>query len=125
MVLPSREVWCPAWVFARCSGLQWLLQVVGGGGSFGDGDDVVVVASVGRGGADRGGAGAVPEVDGVAEFSGRESAEFGDVQQVAFVVGEESVEQGAGLLGEVADEVGGDEGGAVGELPWGVAVPEQ
>src|SRR6478735_4662399 len=66
----------------------------------------VVVASMGRGGADRGAAGAVAEVDGVAQFSGREPAHFGDVQEVAVVVGEESVEQGAGLLGEVADDVG-------------------
>ena len=29
------------------------------------------------------------------------------------------------MSGEVADQVGGDEGGAVGELPGGVAVPEQ
>jgi hypothetical protein len=49
----------------------------------------------------------------------------GDVEEVAVVVGEESVEQGAGLLGEVADQVGGDERGPVGELAWGVAVPEQ
>ena len=68
---------------------------------------MVVVASVGGGGADRGGAGAVAEVDGVAQFSGREPAHFGDVDEVAVVVGEDSVEQGAGLLGEVADEVGG------------------
>ena len=26
-MLPSREVWCPAWVFARCSGLQSLLRL--------------------------------------------------------------------------------------------------
>ena len=37
-------------------------------------------------------------------------AEFGDVEQVAFVVGEEPVEQGAGLLGEFPDPVGWDEG---------------
>jgi len=47
-----------------------VLQVDSGGGSFGHGNDVVVIASVGRGGADWGSAGAVAEVDGVAEFSG-------------------------------------------------------
>ncbi len=102
-----------------------VLQVDPGGGSFGHRDDVVVIASVGRDGADRGSAGAVPKVDGVAQFSGGESAEFGDVEEVALLVGDESVEQGAGLLGEGADQVGGDERGPVGELPWGVAVPEQ
>ena len=36
VVLLSREVWCPAWVFARCSGLQWfcrLTAVVGPSGT--------------------------------------------------------------------------------------------
>ena len=40
--------------------------------------------------------------DGQGEFAGRESAEFGDVEQVFAVVGEQSVEQDAGLVGEVA-----------------------
>ena len=74
--------------FRSVFGAAVVVQVDRGGGSFGDGDDVVVIAAVGRGGADRGGAGAVPEVDGVAEFAGRESAQLGDVEQVALVVGE-------------------------------------
>src|SRR6476469_2723265 len=100
--------------FGAVLGSAVVLQVFGGGGSFRDGDDVVVVAFMGGGGADRGGAGAVPEVDGVAQFSGRESAELCHVEEVAVVVGHQSVEQGAGLSGEVADDVGLDEGGAVG-----------
>ena len=27
VVLPSREVWCPAWVLARCSGRQLLFRL--------------------------------------------------------------------------------------------------
>src|SRR6478752_4077426 len=111
--------------FGAVFGSAVVLQVFGGGGPLGDGDDVVVVAFMGGGGADRGGAGAVPEVDGVAQFSGRESAELFHVEEVAVVVGHQSVEQGAGLSGEVADDVGLDEGGAVGELSWSVAEPEQ
>ena len=60
--------------FRSVFGAAVVVQVDRGGGSFGDGDDVIVVAAVGWGGADRVGAGAVAEVDGVAEFAERESA---------------------------------------------------
>ena len=39
----------------------------------------------------------------------RVAAQVGDVEEVAVVVGEQSVEPGARLGGEVADGVGGDE----------------
>ena len=72
----------------------FVVQVLAGGFSLGDGDEVVDVAAGRWGGAGGSGAGAVAEFDGDGEFAGGESAEFGGVQEVAVVVGEEPVEQG-------------------------------
>src|SRR5664279_1370061 len=86
---------------------------------------MVEVAASGGHGAGRVGADAVPESDGHTEFARGKASHFGHVEQVALRVGEEPVEQGALLSGEVADGVGGDQGGSVNELTWGVGVPEQ
>ena len=68
---------------------------------------MVVIAAVGRGVTGRVGAGGVAVIDGDAEFPAGEPAEFGDVEGVPSLVGDEPVEQGAGLGGELADVVGG------------------
>ena len=150
VTLPSRVVWCPAWVFARCSGRHLLFRLIAVVGPSGTGmtwswshrwAGVVQIGVV-----------QVPSRKSMAVPSLREGNRHGvacdevvrrnrtlrsgltvfvrsdlngDVEEVALMVGEESVEQGAGLVGEVADQVGGDEGGAVGELAGGVAVAEQ
>src|SRR5664279_4513470 len=74
------------------------VQVDPGGGSFGGRDDVVEVAAFGGHGSGRVGADAVSESDGHAEFAGRVAAHFGDVEEVAVLVGEQPGERGAGRV---------------------------
>lgn len=75
------------------------VKVVCGGRPAGRGFVVVEVAPLGGDGAGREPAGPGPQSDGEAELAGRESAHPGHIEQMAPVVGEKSVVQGAWLGG--------------------------
>src|SRR5699024_11136157 len=77
------------------------------------GDGVVQVAVGGRDGAGGKSAGAVASVDREAEFVRGEAAEFVDFEEVAAVVGEQPVEQGAGFGGQLSGPVGRHDLGAI------------
>jgi len=101
------------------------VQVDGGRWSFRNRDDVIYVAA-GRGhGAGRVGADAVPEFDRRPQFAGREPAHFGDIEQIAPFVGEQSVEQGPRLGGEFADHFGRNQRTTVHQVSRGGRGTEQ
>jgi len=101
------------------------VKIACGGCSLGYRDDVVLVAPTRRHRADRVGACAVAVTDRETQLAGGESAEFGDIEQVSAVVGDQPMEQRARLRCEIPDRVRGDEGGAIHQLARSIREPEQ
>ena len=96
--------------FRSVVGSAFLVEIAGGGRSLGYRDDVVVIAPPRGHGTDRVGADAIAVADGKTQLSGREPAEFGDIEQVpAFV--HQPMEQRARLPCEIPDRVCSDRGG--------------